>query len=332
VQMLRGGEMIGLSPEELLAIGRRELRRVQAEFAATARRIDPDQPARQVYADIQKDHPAADRLIPEAAASLESIRQLLVDKRILTIPSEVRAKVMESPQFMRATSFGSMDTPGPFETRATEAFYYITPVEPHWSDKQKEEWLTAFNYYTTDVMSIHEAYPGHYLQYLCLNASPASKLAKMFPSYAFSEGWAHYSEEMMLQEGFGQSDPKRADKYRLAQLGEALLRLCRMCASLQMHCQGMTVDGATKFFQDNAYYEEKPARAEATRGAYDPGYLYYTVGKLEILKLREDWRRQEGSAYSLQRFHDELLAGGAPPLRLVRQRLLKDPAAWDKLF
>src|SRR5205085_10302106 len=137
------------------------------------------------------------------------------------IPSEVRPRVEETPQFERATSFASMDTPGPFETRANEAYYYITPVEKDWSPQQKEEWLTAFNYYTTDVVTIHEAYPGHYTQFLCLNASPASRLEKIFTSYAFTEGWAHYAEQMVVDEGFG---AQRRAKYRLAQTDEALLR------------------------------------------------------------------------------------------------------------
>ena len=120
---------------------------------------------------------------------------------------------------MRATSFASMDTPGPFETKATEAYYYVTPVEPDWPPQQKEEWLTAFNYYTTDIVSIHEAYPGHYVQFLCLKASPATKLEKIFTSYAFVEGWAHYAEQMMVDEGFGASRVADSDARRAADQG-----------------------------------------------------------------------------------------------------------------
>jgi uncharacterized protein (DUF885 family) len=240
-----------------------------------------------------------------------------------------------------------MDTPGPFETKATEAYYYVTPVEPDWPQKQKEEWLTAFNYYTTDIVSIHEAYPGHYVQFLGLNASRATKLEKIFNSYAFVEGWAHYTEQMMVDEGFGAdsslspSDGERARergssikaaKYRLAQTDEALLRVCRLCVSIKMHCQGMTVDEATKFFQDNCYYEQKPAHQEAVRGAYDPEYLYYTLGKLEIFKLREDYRKQEGAKFTLQKFHDEMLRHGAPPIRLLREVMLKDAGVWAEVL
>jgi uncharacterized protein (DUF885 family) len=187
-----------------------------------------------------------------------------------------------------------MDTPGPFETKATEAYYYVTPVEPEWPEQQKEEWL--------------------------------------------GEGWAHYAEQKLLDEGFGTAakpmadDATRAAKYRLAQSIEALLRLCRMCVSIKTHCEGMLLEEATKFFEENCYYERKPAYQEALRGTYDPGYLYYTVGKLQILKLREDWRKQEGRNFTLQRFHDELLRHGAPPIRLLREVMLKGRQSWSEVF
>jgi uncharacterized protein (DUF885 family) len=241
---------------------------------------------------------------------------------------------------MRSTSFASMDTPGPFEIKATEAYYYVTPVEPDWTPQQAEEWLSAFNYYDIDVTSIHEAYPGHYVQFLCLNASPATRLEKIFAGYAFTEGWAHYCEQMMLDEGFGTNglatpsheEQISAAKYRLAQIDEALLRLCRFSVSIQMHCQGMTVDSATQFFQENCYYEPKPARQEAVRGTFDPEYLYYALGKLEILKLRADYQKQEGANFALQKFHDELLRHGAPPLRLLREVMLKDRTLWPQVL
>jgi uncharacterized protein (DUF885 family) len=339
-EMLRRGELISLSPEQILKLGLEELRHEQQVFAETAGQIDPSRKPIDVFKAIQTEHPTEDSLIPDTKKNLEAIRQFVVDQRIVTIPSAERARVEETPAFLRATSFASMDTPGPFETKATEAYYYVTPVEKAWTAQQKEEWLTAFNYYTTDVVSIHEAYPGHYTQFLCLNASPASRLAKMFTSYAFVEGWAHYTEQLLLDEGFGapigrpatDAERLKALKYRLAQSDEALLRLCRLCVSVKMHCFGMTVDEATRFFQDHCYYEEKPARQEASRGTYDPEYLYYTLGKLQILKLREDWRKQEGAAFSLQRFHDELLRRGAPPIRLLREVMLKDPSLWNEVF
>lgn len=317
-------EMISMSPEEILKYGISRLKLEQKLFEETAKIIDPDKKAIDVFREIQKDHPTAESLIPDTKKNTEAIRQFLIDKNIITIPSEVRVLVKETPQYARATSFASMDTPGPFE-KSLQAYYYVTPVESKWSETQKEEWLTAFNYYTTDVVTIHEAYPGHYVQFLHLTASDVSKLQKILGSYPFSEGWAHYSEQMLIEEGFGMDkDTVTAAKYKLAQLDESLLRYCRLCVSIMMHTQGMTVEEGTKFFTDNCYYEEKPAHSEAMRGTYDPGYLYYTLGKLMLLKLREDYKIQEGENFSLKKFHDEILNYGSPPIPLLREIILKD--------
>ena len=334
-EFVRLTEFVELTPEQILELGLRELKAEQKRFSDAARLIDPSKPAHEVFKAIQKDHPTADGLLPDTRKNLEAIRDFVVKHRIVTIPSDVRVKVEETPPPFRRTSFASMDTPGVFETNATEAYYYVTPTERDWPEKQKEEWLTAFNYYTTDIVTIHEAYPGHYVQFLALKDSRASRLGKIFSSYAFGEGWAHYTEQMLLDEGFGAAkqnasheEQLRAAKYRLAQSDEALLRLCRLCCSIKMHTQGMSVDDATRFFVDNCYYEEKTARQEAIRGTFDPGYLNYTLGKLMILKLRADWQAQEGARYSLQRFHDELLRYGSPPLPLLRERMLKDAKQW----
>ena len=333
-------ELVDLPPQKILEIGLAQLKAEQDAFAEAAKKIDPNKSPIEVFKQIQSEHPTPDKLIPDVAKDLDKIRKYVLSHHLVNIPSDVRAKVKETPQYLRATSFASMDTPGPFEKRATEAYYYVTPTEKDWPEKQKQEWLTAFNYYTSDVVSIHEAYPGHYVQFLHLNASPASKVEKIFSSYAFIEGWAHYCEKMMLDEGFGGStsstpteeDVKRAAKYRMAQADEALLRLCRLCVSIKMHTQNMSLDEATKFCQDNCYYEEKPARQEAMRGTFDPGYLNYTLGKLQILKLRDDYKTQEGDDFSLQKFHNELLSHGMPPIRLLREIMLKEQSKWDQVL
>src|SRR4029077_5057046 len=144
----------------------------------------------------------AENLLTDIGNDLVQIRKFVTNHHLVTIPSEVRARVTETQQYRRATSFASMDTPGAFEKRATEAYYYVTPPESDWPQAQKEEWLSAFNYYTTDVISIHEVYPGHYVQFLRLNASSANKVEKIFGSYGFIEGWAHYCEKMMLDQGY----------------------------------------------------------------------------------------------------------------------------------
>ena len=317
-----------------------QLKAEQEAFAEAAKKIDPNKPAIEVFKQIQSEHPASDKLIPDIAKDLDNLRKYVVSRKLVGIPSEIRAKVKETPQYLRATSFASMDTPGPFEKRATEACYYVTPTEEDWPQNEKEEWLTAFNHYTSDVVSIHEVYPGHYVQFLHLNASPATKVEKIFGSYAFIEGWAHYCEKMMIDEGFGgppnsspsEDDVKRAAKYRMAQADEALLRLCRLCVSIKVHTQNMSIDEATKFFQDNCYYEPKPARQEAMRATFDPGYLNYTLGKLQILKLRDDYKAQQGNDFSLQKFHNELLSHGMPPIRLLREIMLKEQSKWDQVL
>jgi uncharacterized protein (DUF885 family) len=333
-------ELVDLPPQKIVDIGMAQLKAEQEAFAEAAKKIDPNKPAIEVFKQIQSEHPASDKLIPDIAKDLDKLRKYVADRKLVGIPSAIRAKVKETPQYLRATSFASMDTPGPFEKRATEAYYYVTPTEEDWPEKEKEEWLTAFNYYTSDVTSIHEVYPGHYVQFLHLNASPASKVEKIFGSYAFIEGWAHYCEKMMIDEGFGspsnsspsEDDVKRAAKYRMAQADEALLRLCRLCVSIKVHTQNMSIDEATKFFQDNCYYEPKPARQEAMRATFDPGYLNYTLGKLQILKLRDDYKAQQGDEFSLQKFHNELLSHGMPPIRLLREIMLKDQSKWDQVL
>src|SRR5213593_688860 len=333
-------ELVDLPPQKILEIGMAQLKAEQDAFAEAAKKIDPNKSPIEVFKQIQSEHPAPEKLIPDVAKDLDNIRKYVLNRHLVSIPSDVRAKVKETPQYLRATSFASMDTPGPFEKRDNEAYYYVTPTEHDWPEKQKQEWLTAFNYYTSDITSIHEAYPGHYVQFLHLNASPASRVEKIFGSYAFIEGWAHYCEKMMLDEGYGsatnstpsEDDVKRRSEERMAQADEALLRLCRLCVSIKMHTQNMSIDEATKFFQENCYYEEKPARQEAMRGTFDPGYLNYTLGKLQILKLRDDYKAQQGDDFSLQKFHNELLNHGMPPIRLLREIMLKDQSKWDQVL
>ena len=208
-RMLREGELITQPPEEVLKIGLAELRREQKLFAETAAKIDPSRTPIEVFKEIQHDHPTAEGLIPDSRKDLEAIRQFVLDHHIVAIPSEVRPRVEETLPFERASSFASMDSPGPFEARATEAYYYVTPVEAKWSAQEKEDWLCSFNYYTGDVVSIHEVYPGHYVQFLCMKASSAKRLEKTLGSYAYIEGWAHYSEQMLIDEGFGEAAPAR---------------------------------------------------------------------------------------------------------------------------
>ena len=333
-------ELVDMPPAKLLELGLAELKKEQDVFAEAAKKIDETRPAPVIFKQIQSDHPTAENLIPEIAKRLDSVRKFVDDRKLVTIPSKVPAQVKETPQDRRATSFASMDIPGPFEKRANEAYFYVTPPENDWPDQQKEEWLTSFNFYMGDLFSIHEVYPGHYLQFLHLNASKATKAEKIFGATSFTEGWAHYCEKMLIDEGFGapagpnpsEDEQQRAAKYRMVQAQAAMVRLCRLCVSIKMHTAGMSVEEATKFFQENCYYEEKPARVEAMRGTFDIGYLNYTLGKLQILKLRNDYQAQEGDKFSLKKFHDEILSHGMLPIRLLREVMLKDKEKWDAVL
>ena len=313
--LLKHGEMVDMSLERLLNIGEADLRRNLKRFADVAASIDADKTPAEVMAAIAADHPAADMLIGETRDMLEDIRQYLIDKDIVSVPSEVRCRTVPTPSFMR-WAFAALDFPGPYEEKATETYYYVTPVEEHWSDAEKEEWLTSFNYATLRAVSVHEAYPGHYVHYLHTRNAD-SMMSRVFGAYSFWEGWAHYAEQVMVEAGY-LAEPRN----ELGQLMEALLRDCRFICAIRMHTQGMTVAEATRFFMENAFMEELPARKEAMRGTFDPMYLNYTLGKLMILKLREDFLARTGDGYSLRGFHDEFLSFGAPPIPLVRDMML----------
>ena len=315
--LLKHGEMVDMPPERLLKIGEDDLRRNKTRFTEIAASIDAGKTPAEVMAAIAADHPGADALIDETRDMLEDIRQYLIDKDIVTVPSEVRCRTVPTPSFMR-WAFAALDFPGPYEQKATETYYYVTPVEEHWSYTEKEQWLTSFNYATLRAVSVHEAYPGHYVHYLHTRNAD-SMISRVFGAYSFWEGWAHYAEEMMAEAGY-LAEPVN----RLGQLMEALLRDCRFICAIKMHTQGMTVNEATRFFIDNAYLEDLPARKEAVRGTFDPMYLNYTLGKLMILKLREDYRSARGDAYSLKGFHDEFLSHGAPPIPLAREMMLSE--------
>ncbi|MEE9186862.1 MAG: DUF885 domain-containing protein [Bacteroidota bacterium] len=315
-KLLRYGEMVDKSLEELLELGLTELKRVQEAYRATATEIDANKSPLEVFRSMADDHPTAESLIADGASALVDLRQFLVDREIVPVPDGANLQVKESLPFDR-WAFASLDPPGLFEARAAEAYYYITPVEPDWSARQREEWLRAFSYPILKIISIHEAYPGHFLHFLHYRNVP-SKVARMFGSYSAIEGWAHYAEQMMVDEGYGSDDLR----IRLAQLHEALIRLCRYVVAIRLHTQGMTVDDAARFFMENASMEEHPARKEAERGTFDPGYINYALGKLQILELREEMKSRLGDRFVLRDFHDIFLRHGALPIKLLREMVL----------
>jgi uncharacterized protein (DUF885 family) len=314
--LLRYTEMIALPLPELLERGMAQLARDRAAFLETARRIDPNRSAVDVYASLANDHPRADDLIAAVARSVEDARKFVVRKDLVTIPSEVRVRVEETPPYARIGAGASMDTPGPYETKATEAFYYVTPVEPDWDAQHKEEHLRAYSTYVMAMTNVHEAWPGHYLQFLYAPRFP-TKTRKLAISGSNVEGWAHYAEQMMVDQGFGDGDPRM----RLAQLEEALLRDCRYVTGIQLHTGGWTVEQGQKLFVEQCFQEPANAYEESRRGAYNPTYLYYTFGKLEIQRMASEYMLQKSA--SLKQFHDAFVSQGGLPLPLVHRLLFR---------
>ena len=304
--------------DQILARGEAELARLRAQFVAVAKKIDPTKPATEVQASLAKDHPAASAVIPTVQAGLASLRKFLVEKSIVTIPSQVMPIVQETPPFMRAFTLASMETPGPYEKRASEAYYNVTLPDPHWTPAEAENYLGGnLSRGIIEMISIHEAFPGHYVQFLWM-PKMRSRTRKLFSCSSNAEGWAHYAEQMMVDEGVGGTDPK----LRLMQLQDALLRAARYVVGIRMHTRGMTLAEGIDFFEKQGMQARKVAEMEAKRGTENPTYLYYTYGKLEILKLRDEYKKKLGAGYSLRRFHDAFLSEGAIPLPLVRRALL----------
>jgi uncharacterized protein (DUF885 family) len=319
-QKLRLDEGMRLDADRLLAIATRELQHTQEEFRRVASRLNGGDPL-VAWAKAKDEHPAAGQLVSVAQQQLADLETFIKRQRIVTIPSSASVEVAPTPRFYRWT-FASMWTPGPFESRPLRAFYYITDVEPSWPVERKDEHLRDFNYGALWSISIHEVFPGHFLHYQHVRQVD-SKLRKsiLFSSTAFVEGWAHYCEQMMIEEGFRKND----HHVRLGQLAEALIRLCRFIVGIRLHCEDMSVEQGVRFFRDEAFLEEASARREAERGTFDPSYVLYTAGKLMILKLREDYKAHAGPDYSLRRFHDTLLANGTVPLWLHRALMLGEP-------
>lgn len=310
-------EMVDTPLSEVLAIGEKNLEKDYKDFVETARKIDPSKTPLQVMADISNDHPTEADLIPATRRTLSRIRQFLVDRQIIDLPNDLYPKVEETPPYARSGSFASMDTPGAYENRATEAFYYVTPPEKEWDARHKEEHLRLYNKPVMDIITVHEVFPGHYTQFIYANQFP-TRTRKLYACSSNAEGWAHYTEHMMLEEGFGGGDLK----LKLAQLSEALLRDCRYVVGIKLHTQGMSVEEGTKVFVEKGFQEQANAYEEARRGSYNPTYLYYTLGKLQIYKLREEYAKKQGKSFNLARFHADFVRQGAIPVPLIRRILL----------
>jgi hypothetical protein len=330
---LRLEEGLALPASRLLAIAERELEATSEEFRRTAARIKFGKGGKSgdplaAWQSIKDDHPKPGELVGEVSGQLDELRRYLEQRDLVSIPEGDRLAVGATPDFYRWT-FASLWAPGPFETRASVAHYYITDADKSWPEERQREHMRDCSRAMLWAISTHEAYPGHFLHFLHLRgiASPARK-SLMFASTAFVEGWAHYAEQLMVEEGFRRDNPA----IKLGQLAESLVRLCRLIVGVRLHTEDLSVEQGVRIFRERAFLEEAAARREAERGTFDPGYVAYALGKLMILKLRED-AKAASRGFSLKTFHDRLLGGGVLPIGFHRQLMLgAEPATASALI
>jgi uncharacterized protein (DUF885 family) len=310
---------VDLSSDRLLAIALRELAAVQEEFRKVAGRLNGGDPV-EAWRKAKEQHPAPGELISVAEAQVGELEKFLRTQDLVSLPDAEPVVVAPSPEFYR-WAFASMWTPGPFESKPSRAYYYLTDVDRNWPPDRQNEHLRDFNIPTLWNISIHEVYPGHFLHFRHLR-QVESKVRKstLFAPASFVEGWAHYCEHMMVEAGFRRGDVT----IRLGQLAEALVRLARFVVAIRLHCEDLSVEQGMRFFRDEAFLEETTARREAERGTFDPTYLVYSLGKLMMLKLRRDYKEQQGGKYSLRGFHDAVLSQGSAPFWALRRLLLNE--------
>ncbi len=322
-------EMVDTPLDRLLEIAYADLHKNQAEFTRVAKEVDPAKDPKEVLAELATIHPAPDQLLQSFQGTFDGLISFIREKKIITIPSDVQPVLEETPPFMRATTSASMDPPGPFEMHSKTAYFNVTLPEKSWTPEHIAEHMSEFNVGTIVSTSVHEAYPGHYVQFLWVNNTNLSKVRKIVNASSNVEGWAHYCEQMMLDQGYGQpgtgaKDEREAKLIRLGQLQDALLRDARFVVGIKMHTGQMTFDQAVDFFVSDGYQSRSVGTVETKRGTADATYLYYTLGKLQIMKLRADLQQKQGAAFSLQQFHDDFMKQGGAPLRIVRKALLGD--------
>jgi uncharacterized protein (DUF885 family) len=329
-EKLKYDEMVDLPLDKLVALDEANMKANQAEFARVAKELDPDKTPREVLAELAADHPAPDKLLDTFRSTFDTLIGFIQSHHIITIPSTVRPTVEETPPFMRATTFASMDTPGPYETKATTAYFNVTLPEQDWPKQRTDEFMAQFSYPVITSIATHEAYPGHYIQFLWMHKVD-DRVRKLLGSATNAEGWAHYCEQMMLDEGLAQyefpKDHRQQLLLKLGQLQDALLRNARFIVGIKLHTGQMTLDQAKQFFVEQGYQSPAVGEVETKRGTSDPTYLYYTLGKLEILKLRADVEKKQGAKFSLEQFHDDFMQHGFAPIAIVRREMLHDDSA-----
>ena len=327
---LQYDEMVDIPLDHLLEVAYADLHRNQAEFARIAKEVDPSKTPQQVLAELAAIHPAPDALLQTFHDQFTSLIAFIRSHHIVTIPSDVQPTLEETPPFERATTQASMDSPGPYETHSSKAYFNVTLPEKDWTPQRIAEHMAAFNIGTITSTAVHEAYPGHYVQFL-YSPQLNSKVRKLTGAATDVEGWAHYCEQMMLDEGYAAAPPnatpdqlRQARLIRLGQLQDALLRNARFVNSIKLHTGQFTFDQAVDFFVTEGFQSHAIGLMETKRGTSDATYLYYNLGKLQILKLRADLQKKQGSSFSLQQFHDDFLRQGPVPIKVIRKAMLHD--------
>jgi hypothetical protein len=313
-RMLWETERVEISLDELEKVGQRDLDRNLAALKAACQKLAPGRSIQECIARVQANKPQ-EGPVQAARDQLAGLRSFLIETRLVTIPSKDEARVEESLPYMRWNS-AYINIPGPYE-KGLPAIYYIAPPDPSWSPKEQQEYISSYSELL--FTSIHEVWPGHFLQFLHSNRSP-SKFGQVFVGYAFAEGWAHYTEELMWEAGYESTSPE----VHIGQLLNALLRNVRFMSAIGLHTGKMTVEQSEKMFREVAFQDAANARQQAARGTFDPAYLNYTMGKLMIRKLRDDWCAERGGREAWKEFHDKFLSFGGPPIPLIRKELLKD--------
>jgi len=312
LEMLRETERVDLPLEELELVGRKDLERNLAALKEACGVFAPKASLTACVGKMRANKPSGGS-VEGARAQLAELRQFVIDKKIVTIPNQEQALVAESPPYNRG-NFAYISIPGPYENAAVKATYYVAPPDAKWSAAERNAYLPGKAYLL--YVSAHEVWPGHYLHSQFSNANP-SRAQALWWDYAFGEGWAHYTEEMMYDAGLGAGKPEM----RVGMLTNALLRDVRFLSAICLHSGCMSLDESEKMFREQAFADAGNARQQALRGTYDPGYLAYTLGKLMIRKLRSDWLAANPEATPMQ-FHDKFLSYGAPPIPLVRREML----------
>jgi uncharacterized protein (DUF885 family) len=318
----RAEELIDLPADRLLAIGERELKKTEAEFIATAARLNPSKPPLEVWRAVLDDHPKRGELVAAAQKTVDQLLAFIRSRRLVDIPPGERVIVAAAPEF--DLGIASMHSSPPLEPHPVKSFYYVTDARADWPADRQNAWLQKFNYATLADISAHEVAPGHYVHSLFMRRTPG-KIRRIwiglnpFPQPSSGQdGWAHYAEQLVSDEGFMREDPR----YKLAQLSEALTRICRMIAGLRLHSGEWSVDQAVAFFEHDAHLPAPAARQEAVRGTYDPTYGGYFLGKLAALTLRRDYAAARGDRFDLREFHERVMTNGIAPWWAHRQLLL----------